>query len=89
MVPNRRHIELDEDPDQALYREIQEETGLKVEILATKPSDKSPETKFMLTPSFVNVHEANPPHKHITLVYFARQRTIITFCQPNILICSG
>jgi len=66
------HIELDEDPDQALYREIQEETGLKVEILATKPSDKSPETKFMLTPSFVNVHEANPPHKHITLVYFAR-----------------
>ncbi len=66
------HIELNEDPEQALYREIKEETGLDVEILSTKPNIVSAGTKFILTPSYVDVHEANPPHKHISFTYFAR-----------------
>jgi hypothetical protein len=28
--------------------------------------------KFLLTPNYVNVHEANPPHKHIFFTYFAK-----------------
>jgi 8-oxo-dGTP pyrophosphatase MutT (NUDIX family) len=70
-IPPGGHIELDEDPEEALFREIEEETGLEVEILSSRLSLKSPGTKFLLTPNFVDVHEANPPHKHISFIYFA------------------
>lgn len=70
-IPIGGHIELDEDPEIALYREIIEETGLEVSILSTKPSFDSPGTKQLLTPNYVDVHEANPPHKHISFTYFA------------------
>jgi len=71
-VPMGGHIELDEDPEQAIFREMKEETGLEVEILSDKPTISSPGTKFIFTPNFVDVHEANPPHKHISFTYFAR-----------------
>lgn len=74
-LPPGGHIELDEDPEQALYREIEEETGLNVELMTTKPSFASPGTKFMPTPNFMDVHEANPPHRHIGLTYFALSNT--------------
>jgi 8-oxo-dGTP diphosphatase len=45
-IPMGGHIELDEDPEQALYREIAEETGLDVTIMANKPAIKSKGTKF-------------------------------------------
>lgn len=73
-IPIGGHIELDEDPEQALYREIKEEAGLDVEILSDKPTIQSPGTKFLLTPNYLDVHEANPPHKHISLTYFARSK---------------
>ena len=68
------HIELDEDPEEALFREIKEETGLDVEILSTKPSISSKGTKPLYRPEYMDVHEANLPHKHISLVYFARAK---------------
>lgn len=71
-IPMGGHIELDEDPEEALYREIKEETGLETEILAERPSVVSPGTKFLPTPNYMDVHEANPPHKHISLTYFAK-----------------
>lgn len=71
-IPMGGHIELDEDPEEALFREIKEETGLRVKILSSKPSITSPGTKFILKPNFVDVHEANPPHQHIALIYFAQ-----------------
>ena len=71
-VPIGGHIELNEDPEQALYREIEEETGLEVNILSGKPNINSPGTKFILTPNYVDVHEANTPHKHISFTYFAQ-----------------
>ena len=74
-IPMGGHIELDEDPEEALYREIIEETGLEVELLTNKPELPSPGTKFLPTPSFMDVHEANPPHKHISLTYFARAKS--------------
>jgi 8-oxo-dGTP diphosphatase len=73
-IPMGGHIELDEDPEEALFREIKEETGLDVEILSSKPTIKQNDTKFILTPRFIDVHKANPPHKHIALVYFARAK---------------
>lgn len=64
------HIELDEDPEQALFREIAEETGLKVTILSDKPDTGNDDVKYVLTPNYVEIHEANLPHKHIAFVYF-------------------
>lgn len=70
-IPMGGHIELNEDPEEALFREIKEETGLDVTILSSKPDVKSDGTKFILTPNYVDVHEANVPHKHISFTYFA------------------
>ena len=70
-LPIGGHIELSEDPEQALHREILEETGLSnVRILSTKPNFDSPGTKPLVTPNYVDVHEANLPHKHISFTYF-------------------
>ncbi|MBI2285314.1 NUDIX domain-containing protein [Candidatus Saccharibacteria bacterium] len=72
-LPPGGHIELDEDPDEALRREIKEETGLEnVEILSPKPSFSDAGRKALFTPHYLDVHEANPPHRHIALVYFGR-----------------
>jgi ADP-ribose pyrophosphatase YjhB (NUDIX family) len=73
-VPIGGHIELVEDPDEAIYREVREETGIiDIELLCTKPAVSSePANKFLHQPNYVGVYEANPPHRHISLNYFAR-----------------
>lgn len=74
-IPVGGHIELNEDVESALFREIEEETGLSVEILSSKPGIEATDRKFLLTPNYIDVHEANAPHKHISLVYFARAKS--------------
>ena len=77
-LPLGGHIELDEDPDQALLREVKEESGLEdVEVLASKPdiAPSSPERKFLYAPSFVDIHPISETHRHIGLVYFLRSKT--------------
>ncbi len=69
-LPIGGHIDLDEDPEIALYKEIREECGLKVKILAEKPSIAHPRVKPLLTPSYMDVHQIKGVHKHIALVYF-------------------
>lgn len=69
------HIELDEDPEEALFREIAEETGYEpneIEVLSSKPEIKGSGLKSLFTPNYMDSHEANAPHKHIALVYFLR-----------------
>jgi ADP-ribose pyrophosphatase YjhB (NUDIX family) len=73
-LPPGGHIELDEDPEEALFREIKEETGLEVEILSTKPNLDFPGNKYIYLPAYISVHDANPPHKHIGLSYFAKAK---------------
>ncbi len=70
-LPIGGHIELDEDPELSLFREIKEETGLKVRILAHKPVIGHAGVKPILTPSFVDVHRITGDHKHIAFIYFA------------------
>lgn len=74
-LPVGGHIELDEDPEQALLREIKEESGLEVEIVASKPNLESPGTKFLPTPEYLDIHEISNSHKHIGMVYFAKAIT--------------
>jgi 8-oxo-dGTP pyrophosphatase MutT (NUDIX family) len=73
-LPPGGHIELDEDPEEALFREIKEETGLDVEIIATKPDLNFPHTKYIYIPAYISVHDANLPHRHIGLTYFGRAK---------------
>ena len=40
------HIELNENPEEGLFREIKEECGLDVEIIGQKPNIKSSEFNF-------------------------------------------
>jgi ADP-ribose pyrophosphatase YjhB (NUDIX family) len=70
------HIELDQVPDDAIMREIQEETGLEVELINERPQQpETPGVRPLMVPSFVDVHEANPPHRHVALYYIGKAKT--------------
>ncbi len=69
------HIELNEDTDEALFREVQEECGLDIEIIGSKPNLEVKGTKFLYTPAFMNIHDITNIHKHISLVYFAKAKS--------------
>ncbi len=73
-LPIGGHIELDEDPEEALEREIREESGLKVRILSEKPALAQRGVKPLLLPSYMDVHPVKGDHKHIAFVYFAKSR---------------
>lgn len=70
-LPIGGHIELNEDPEEALFREIQEESGLKVKILSSRPPVGHAGVKPILTPSYVDAHKISDMHKHVAFVYFA------------------
>lgn len=75
-LPVGGHIELDEDPEEAIYREAAEETGLTIELLPTgRPVLAEATSKALPTPHFMDVNDANPPHKHIHLTYFVRAQS--------------
>lgn len=80
------HVELNEIPDEALVREIKEESGLivgkNVSIYRSincrmrqerwaKFTDNKHNTKQLLTPYAVEVHDFGPVpnHRHVSLVY--------------------
>jgi len=71
------HIELDEDPNQAAVREVKEEVGLDINLIGIKPSFKNHKENYqhLITPKFLNRHQINPNHEHVTLTYFARSNT--------------
>lgn len=75
-LPIGGHIELDEDPDQAMMREIEEECGLPVEIVSEKPAFTGA-GKPLYTPRFMDIHDYadGSTHQHINLVYFAKARS--------------
>lgn len=72
------HIELDEDPNQALFREIHEEAGIAASdliMLSQKPNIKDPDAKFLYTPAYSDIHQISPTHRHVVLVYFLISKT--------------
>jgi len=69
-LPIGGHIELDEDPEQALYREISEECGLRVKILAPVPKIRHAGVKPLPTPSYMDTHRISRTHRHTAFVYF-------------------
>lgn len=79
------HIELDEDPNEAVVREAKEETGLEVTLVGVVPSVfDGGGYKNLLVPRFMNRHDFStnvkspyitPGHEHIDLVYFGTSAT--------------
>lgn len=74
-LPIGGHIELNEDPNQALFREINEESGLKVDIIGQKPHFTIPNVKSLYTPNFLDIHEINDHHHHIGMIYFLKTKS--------------
>lgn len=78
-LPPGGHIELDEDPNQAALREVQEECGLSITLVEPKHVPNNLESlwqedglKVLVTPFYFNIHTAAPNHRHADFVYFAR-----------------
>lgn len=77
-LPVGGHIELDEDPIDALYREIKEEAGIDkndLEIMSNKPSLIGTRHKFLLTPNYLDIHNFSDAHKHVSLTYLVKSKT--------------
>ena len=70
-LPIGGHIELDEDPEEALWREVREECGLKIKLIQTRPSIAHPGVKPIPAPVYMDVHKTGSTHRHIAFVYFA------------------
>lgn len=71
-LPIGGHIELDEDPDEALAREIREECGLEVEIAGERAPIDDPSATALYTPAHVNIHRITDTHRHVVNIYYAR-----------------
>lgn len=74
-LPLGGHVEPNEDPEEALFREIHEECGLAagdIEVYGTKAPIGS-ETVIPLFPPYdMNIHHFSGEHWHIGMIYFAR-----------------
>ena len=71
-LPVGGHIEQNETPDEALLREIKEETGINVEILNQSDIPLNGNIKKNLkTPFYVNVHSVGD-HNHCCFFYLCK-----------------
>jgi 8-oxo-dGTP diphosphatase len=68
------HIELDEDPDTTIFREIKEESGLEVEILSDKPKipDTEPHKALYRPDGAAWFKYGDLDHYHVDLIYYCR-----------------
>jgi ADP-ribose pyrophosphatase YjhB (NUDIX family) len=69
------HIQLDEEPEEAAVREVQEEVGLEVELVGERGHVFANGEKTLLVPRFMNRHKISDTHEHISFVFFARSET--------------
>ena len=74
-LPVGGHIELNETPEQALFREAKEESGLDIELIGEKPEAQAEGRKFLYAPRYMDFHPIKDGHFHVGLVYFARADT--------------
>jgi 8-oxo-dGTP pyrophosphatase MutT (NUDIX family) len=79
-LPPGGHIDRDELPHEAALREVREETGLAVDLVAEREDVSSATVESLPQPqqlqlADVNVHEGTVGHQHIDFVYYARAET--------------
>ncbi|MEF8883701.1 MAG: NUDIX domain-containing protein [Haloarculaceae archaeon] len=79
-LPPGGHVDRDELPHEAALREVREETGLDVELVADRGGfgsptvDPLPEPQHLLLAD-VNVFDEGVGHQHVDMVYYARADT--------------
>lgn len=73
-LPPGGHIESNELPDEAARREVEEESGLVVELVGGYGVEvHAPDApKQLVRPAGVQLEDITPGHQHIDLVYYAR-----------------
>ena len=71
-LPLGGHVEPGEDPEQAALREVEEESGLKVELRGERPPREFIGTKRLVAPVYLDVHDIAGEHRHIGMIYYAR-----------------
>ncbi len=81
------HIELNENPLQALHHELEEETGLtpdQYDIIEPADSPKTSGTSISLPlPFYVSDHRFNDVHRHIDMTYLVKAKTDVLTTQPD------
>lgn len=71
------HVERDEDPLETLFREVEEETGLSIEVAISKSNQiETHEVRELPLPEVILVEKIppfgkEPAHVHIDFIYFA------------------
>jgi 8-oxo-dGTP pyrophosphatase MutT (NUDIX family) len=74
-LPPGGHIEANELPDQAAIREVLEEAGIEVQLIATDKLEYTPEAELprqLTRPRGIQLESISAGHEHIDLIYFAR-----------------
>ena len=74
-LPPGGHIDTDEDPIEAVVREVHEETGIRAEVVPTASGYAYDHPRQLPPPVTIGVYdipEPGRPHQHIDLVYFTR-----------------
>jgi 8-oxo-dGTP diphosphatase len=75
-LPPGGHIDENEDPVQAVLREIQEEAGVQAEVVPTGPRLDLDYPAHVIPPFTIMVEDIRDPvngyHQHIDMIYFCR-----------------
>ena len=75
-LPPGGHIEKNEDPNQAVIREIYEETSIETEIVSDYISLGFHYPKPIIPPEHILIEDINDPvqgfHQHIDLIYYCK-----------------
>ena len=74
-LPPGGHIEDNEDPIEAVLREVEEETGVAAAVVPTTRSYPHELPRQLPAPATIGVYdieEPGNPHQHIDFVYFTR-----------------
>ncbi len=80
-LPPGGHVEANEDPVQAVFREVREETGLDAEIVSGGPTFGYTSPPQLAPPAAMAVYDIprdsklDEPHQHIDFIYFLRPVT--------------
>lgn len=69
-LPPGGHIEPNELPDEAAVREVEEETGLRVELVGERALPLATPVQ-LVRPAGIQLENIGHDHEHIDLVYFA------------------